>query len=69
MKIRVDYIFNHTKNTTIEYGSQIMYFDDYEYEDLEDGTLKESELIDLIIEALKRQFGYYSIKVTSISEV
>ncbi|QSB10429.1 hypothetical protein FH508_0004180 [Lysinibacillus sp. CD3-6] len=69
MNISVKFIYNATINSPIEKGFEIMYFDDYSYEDLEDGTLEERVLIDLIIKELKRQYGYYSIKVTGISEL
>ncbi|MFJ6210611.1 hypothetical protein [Lysinibacillus sp. NPDC092081] len=69
MKISVRYLYNERSNSPIENGLEIMYFDDYSYEDIEDGTLEERELIDLIIKSLKGQYGYYSVKVTSFSEL
>ncbi|MET4562163.1 hypothetical protein ABIA69_003349 [Lysinibacillus parviboronicapiens] len=69
MNISVNYIYNASINSSIEKGFEIMYFDDYSYDDLEDGTLEERVLIDLIINDLKRRYGYYSIKVTGISEL
>lgn len=69
MEVLIKYIYNQRKNSIIEHGSEIMYFDDYSYEEIENDRNIEIEFTKYVSDILKNKYNYFSIKITSFSEL
>ncbi|MEK4495084.1 hypothetical protein [Ureibacillus sp. FSL W8-0352] len=69
MEVAVKYLFNRTRNSRIESDIEIMYFEEYDYEDFETDLEKEREFVNEVTNLIKQKYGYFSVKVTSFSEI
>ncbi|WP_137744825.1 hypothetical protein [Robertmurraya siralis] len=69
MEVLVSYIYNQTRNSSIEQSSEIMYFDEYSYEEIMNDIEKENEFMKVASDILKSKYGYSSIKITTFSEL
>jgi hypothetical protein len=69
MEVAVKYLFNRTRNSRIESDIEIIYFEEYDYEDFETDLEKEREFVNEVTNLIKQRYGYFSVKVTSFSEI